>query len=146
MMGRRSAGGERAEIMELILSKILGGSAGTRRAAALRGGWRAVLGKLVCLLLGVEHHLLISPLCKLSVMIEIRARGRNLSLLRRMDWVWLLVGVLIEGSGIEWLCMRIPTRLLLLDGVGIMRGLWRSNLRGRRGGISRRGHALARNR
>jgi hypothetical protein len=83
-----------------------------------------VLGKLVCLLLGVEHHLLISPLSKLSVGIEKRAMWRDLTLLHR---VRLLVGVLIEGSRIERLGVGIPTCLLLLDGVGIMGVLWRGN-------------------
>ena len=102
-----------------------------------------MLGKLVCLLLGVEHHLLISPLSKLSVGIEKRAMWRDLTLLHR---VRLLVGVLVEGSGIERLGVGIPTCLLLLDGVGIMGVLWRRNSgRGRRR-IVRGRHALAGNR
>jgi hypothetical protein len=105
-----------------------------------------MLRKLVCLLLGVEHHLLISPLSELSVGIEKRAGGRDLTLLRWMDWVWLLVRVLIKGGGIEGLCVGIPTCLLLLDGVGIMRTLWGRNLGGRRRGIGGRRHALAGNR
>jgi hypothetical protein len=143
-MGRRCPRGERAEIMVLILSEILGRRAGTRRAATLRRRGRAVLlGKLVCLLLSVEHHLLISPLCKLSVGIKIGSRGRNLTLLRRIDWVWLLVGVLIEGCGVEGLCVGIPTGLLLLNRVGIMGTLWRRNLGRCRRGIGGRRHALA---
>jgi hypothetical protein len=86
-----------------------------------------VLGKLVCLLLGIEHHLLISPLSKLSIGIEKRAVWRDLTLLRRVHWVWLLVGVLVEGGRVERLGVGIPSCLLLLDGVGIMVGLGRRN-------------------
>jgi hypothetical protein len=140
---RRCPRGERAEIMKLILSEILNRGAGTRRATALRGRGRAVLlGKLVRLLLGVEHHLLISPLCELSVGIKVRARRGDLTLLGRVDWVCLLVGILIKSGGVEWLCVCIPTGLLLLDRVWIMGGLRRRNLGGYRRGISRRRDAL----
>lgn len=75
----------------------------------------------MCLLLGVEHHLLISPLSKLGIWIEERAVWRDLTLLRRVHWIRLLVGILVEGSSrVERLGMGIPSCLLLLDGVGIM--------------------------
>lgn len=83
-----------------------------------------MLGKLVCLLLGVEHHLLISPLSKLSIGIEERAVWRDLTLLGWVHWVRLLVGVLVEGSRVERLSVGIPSCLLLLDGVRIMMVLW----------------------
>jgi hypothetical protein len=43
-----------------------------------------MLGKLMCLLLGVEHHLLISPLCELGIGIGIEkwAMLGDLTLLR----------------------------------------------------------------
>ena len=101
----------------------------------------------MCLLLGIEHHLLISPLSKLGIGIEERAVWRDLTLLRRVNWIRLLVGILIEcGSRVESLGVGIPSRLLLLDGVGIMVGLGGSNPGGCRGGIIRGGHALAGNR
>jgi len=103
--------------VELILGEKLSRSAGTGGAPTLRRRSRPVLGKLVCLLLGIEHHLLISPLGKLSVGIEKRAMGWDLALLH---WVRLLVRVLVEGGGVERLSMGIPTRLLLLNGVWIM--------------------------
>ncbi len=106
-----------------------------------------MLGKLVCLLLGVEHHLLISPLSKLGIGIVERAVWRDLTLLGRVDWIWLLVGILVEGSSrIESLGVSIPSCLLLLDGIRIMDVLGGSNSGGRRRGIVRGRHALAGNR
>ena len=99
------------------------------------------------LLLGVEHHLLISPLSKLGIGIEERAVWRDLTLLGGVHWIRLLVGILVESSsGIESRGVGIPPRLLLLDGVGIMVVLGSSNSGGRGGGIIRGGHALAGNR
>jgi hypothetical protein len=101
----------------------------------------------MCLLLGVEHHLLISPLSKLGIGIEERAVWRDLTLLGRVHWIWLLVGILVEGSSrVERLCVGIPSCLLLLDGVRIMVVLGGSNAGGRGGGIIRGRHALAGNR
>ncbi len=134
-MWRRCPRGEGAEIMVLILSEIFGGRAGTGRAPALRGGGRTMLGELVCLLLGVEHHLLISPLCELSIGVEICAVRGDLALLGRMDWVRLRVGVLVKGGGVEWLGVGVPSGLWLLYGIGIMMGLRRGDRRGRRRGI-----------
>ena len=113
--------------MKLVLSKKISRGVGAGGAPALRRRRRPVLGKLMCLLLGVEHHLLISPLSKLSIGIEKRAVWRDLTLLRRVDWVWLLVGVLVEGGRVERLGVGIPSCLLLLDRVGIMVGLGRRN-------------------
>ena len=131
--------------MELILSEIFGGRAGTSRAPALRRGGRTMLGELVCLLLGVEHHLLISPLCELSIGVEIWAVRGDLALLGRVYLVWLLVRVLVKGGGIEGLSVGVPSGLLLLYRVGIMICLRRSSCRGRRRGIVRGRHALAGN-
>lgn len=139
-VGRRCPRGEGTEVMELVLSKKFSRRVGTGGAPALGRRGRPVLGKLVCLLLGVVHHLLISPLSKLSVGIVKRAMWRDLTLLHR---VRLLVGVLVEGSRIERLGVGIPSSLLLLDGVGIMMVLWRRNSGGRRGRIVRGRHALA---
>jgi len=101
----------------------------------------------MCLLLGVEHHLLISPLSKLGIGIEERAVWRDLTLLGRVNWIRLLVGILVEGgSRVESLGVGIPSCLLLLDGVWIMVVLGGSNSGGRGGGIIRGGHALAGNR
>jgi hypothetical protein len=100
----------------------------------------------MCLLLGVEHHLLISPLSKLGIGIEERAVWRDLTLLGWVHWIRLLVGILVEGSRIERLGVGIPSCLLLLDGVWIMVVLGGSNSGGRGGGIIRGGHALAGNR
>lgn len=101
----------------------------------------------MCLLLGVEHHLLISPLSKLGIGIEEWAVWRDLTLLGWMHRIRLLVGILVEGSGrVERLGVGIPSCLLLLDGVGIMVVLGGGNSGGRRGGIIRGGHALAGNR
>jgi hypothetical protein len=126
-VGRWCPRGEGAEIVELVLGKKISRRVGAGGAPTLRRRRRPVLGKLMCLLLGVEHHLLISPLSKLSIGIEKRAMWRDLTLLRRVHWVWLLVGVLIEGSRVERLCVGIPSCLLLLDRVGIMVGLRRRN-------------------
>jgi hypothetical protein len=99
----------------------------------------------MCLLLGVEHHLLISPLSKLGIGIEERAVWRDLTLLGWVHWIRLLVGILVEGSRVERLGVGVPSCLLLLDGVGIM-VLGGSSSGGRGGGIIRGGHALAGNR
>ena len=105
-----------------------------------------MLGKLMCLLLGVEHHLLISPLGKLGIRIEKWAMGRDLALLRWVHLERLLVGVLVEGSRVERLSVSVPSGLLLLNGVRILLVvLWRSNSGGRRRGVVRRRHALAGN-
>ena len=101
-----------------------------------------MLGEM-CLLLGVEHHLLISPLSELSIGVEIRAVRGDLALLRRVDLIRLRVRVLVKGGGIERLGVGVPSCLLLLYGVGIMMGLRRGNCRGRRSGIVRWGHALS---
>jgi hypothetical protein len=134
--------------MELVLGKKISRRVGTGGAPALRRRGRPVLRKLMCLLLGIEHHLLISPLSELSVRIEERAVWRDLTLLGWVHLVRLLVGVLVEGSGVERLSVGIPSCLLLLDGVRIMMVLWRRrrNSGGRRGWIVRRRHALAGNR
>lgn len=68
----RGATWERAEPSHRILREVIWSS--TRTIA------RHVLLHLMCLLLGVEHHLLISPLCKLRVgsRIEVRALLRYL--------------------------------------------------------------------
>ncbi len=103
----------------------------------------------MCLLLGVEHHLLISPLSKLGIGIEERAVWRDLTLLRWVHWIRLVMSVLVEGcSRVESLSLSvgIPSCLLLLDGVGIMVVLGGSNSGGCRGGIVGRRHALAGNR
>ena len=101
----------------------------------------------MCLLLGVEHHLLISPLSKLGVGIEERAVWRDLTLLGWVHRIRLLVGILVKSSSrVERLGMGIPSCLLLLDGVGIMVILGGSNSGGRPGGIIRGRHALAGNR
>jgi hypothetical protein len=141
-MGWRCPSGERVEIVELVLSEKIGWRAGIG-APALGSGGGAVLGKLVCLLLGVEHHLLISPLGKLSIRIEKRAVRRDLALLRWVDWERLLVWVLVEGSRVERRSVSIPSGLLLLNGIRILMVLWRSNPGGRRRGVVRRRHALA---
>jgi hypothetical protein len=101
----------------------------------------------MCLLLRIEHHLLISPLGKLGIGIEERAVWRDLTLLGWVHWIRLLVGILVEGSSrVERLGVGIPSCLLLLDGVGIMVVLGGSNS-GRGGGRIIRGrHALAGNR
>jgi hypothetical protein len=106
-----------------------------------------MLGELVCLLLGVEHHLLISPLCELSVGVEISAVGvrGDLALLGRVYLVWLRVSVLVKGGGIERLGVGVPPGLLLLYRVWIMVCLWRGGGGGRRSGIVCGGHALAGN-
>ena len=135
--------GEGVEIMELILGEIFGGRAGTGRAPALGGGGRTMLGELMCLLLGVEHHLLICPLGELSIGIEILAVRGDLALLGWVYLVRLRVSVLVKGRGIERLGVSVPSCLLLLYGVGIMVGLRRRNWRGCRRGIVRGGHALA---
>jgi hypothetical protein len=144
-VGRGSPRGEWAEIVELVLSEILSGRAGTGGAPALRRGRRAMLGKLMCLLLGVEHHLLISPLCELGIGIEKWAMLGDLTLLRGVHRERLLMVVLVEGGGVERLGVSIPAGLLLLDRVGIVVGLRRRNLGGRRRGIVGRRHALAGN-
>ena len=101
----------------------------------------------MCLLLGVEHHLLISPLSKLGIGIEERAVWRDLTLLGWVNRIRLLVGILVEGSSrVESLGVWIPSCLLLLDGVGIMVVLGGSNSGGRGGRVIRGGHALAGNR
>ena len=101
----------------------------------------------MCLLLGVEHHLLISPLSKLGIGIEERAVWRDLTLLGWVHWILLLVGILVKGgSRIESLSVGIPPCLLLLDGVGIMVVLGGSNSGGRGGGLVGGRHALAGNR
>jgi hypothetical protein len=100
----------------------------------------------MCLLLGVEHHLLISPLSKLGIVIEEGGVWRDLTLLGWVHWIRLLVGILVEGGGVERLGVGIPPCLLLLNGVGIMVILGGSNSGGRGGGIIRGGHALAGNR
>jgi hypothetical protein len=143
-MGRRCPSRERTKVVELVLSEKFNWRAGIR-APALRRRGRAVLGKLVCLLLGIEHHLLISPLGKLSIRIEKRAVRRDLALLRWVHWVRLLVGVLVEGSRVKRLSVSVPSSLLLLNGVRILGVLWRRNTRGRRRGIVGRRHALAGN-
>lgn len=121
--------------MELILGEIFSWRAGTGRAPALRRGGRTMLGELVCLLLGVEHHLLISPLCELSVGVEISAVRGDLALLGRVYLVvWLWVRVLVKGGGIERLGVGVPPGLLLLHRVWIM-----VCLRGRGGGGCRSG-------
>lgn len=99
----------------------------------------------MCLLLGVEHHLLIGPLSKLGIGIEERAVWRDLTLLGWVHWIRLLVGILVEGSRVERLGVGVPSCLLLLDGVGIM-VLGGSSSGGCGGGIIRGGHALAGNR
>jgi hypothetical protein len=101
-----------------------------------------MLGELVCLLLGVEHHLLISPLGELGIGVEILAVRGDLALLGWVYLVRLRVRVLVKGGGIERLGVGVPSCLLLLYGVGIMVGLRRGNWRGRRRGIVRWGHAL----
>jgi len=143
-MGRRWPRGERAEIVELVLSEKVSRRGGIG-APALGRRWRPVLGKLVCLLLGVEHHLLISPLGKLSVLVEKRAMRRDLALLRWVHWVRLLMRVLVEGGRVERLGVGVPSRLLLLNGIRILVVLWRRNARGARRGVVRRRHALAGN-
>jgi hypothetical protein len=101
----------------------------------------------MCLLLGVEHHLLISPLSKLGIGIEERAVWRDLTLLRGVHWIRRVMSVLVEGcSRVESLGVGIPSCLLLLDGVGIMVVLGGSNSGGRRRGVIGRRHALAGNR
>jgi len=118
-MGRRCPRRERTEVVELILSEKFNWRARIRAPALGRRGG-SVLGKLVCLLLlGVEHHLLISPLGKLSIRIEKRAVRRDLALLRWVHWVRLLV-VLVEGSRVERLSVSVPSSLLLLNGVRIL--------------------------
>jgi hypothetical protein len=146
-VGRRCPSREGAEIMELVWGEKISRRVGTGGAPALRRRGRPVLRKLMCLLLGVEHHLVISPLSELSVRIEERAVWRDLTLLGWVHLVRLLVGVLVEGSGVKGLTVGIPPCLLLLDGVGIVVVLWRRrNSGGRRGRIVRRRHALAGNR
>jgi hypothetical protein len=137
----RCPSGERAEIVELVLSEKIDWRAGIGAPALGRGG-RTVLGKLVCLLLGVEHHLLISPLSKLSIRIEKRSVRRDLALLRWVDWERLLVWVLVKGSRVERRSVSIPSGLLLLNGIRILVVLW-SNPGRRRRGVVRRRHALA---
>jgi len=145
-MGRRWPRGERAEIVELVLGEIISRRGGIGAPAALGRRWRRpVLGKLVCLLLGVEHHLLISPLGKLSVRVEKRAVRRDLALLRWVHWVRLLMRVLVEGGRVERLGVGVPSRLLLLNGIRILVVWWRRNAGGRRRGVVRRRHALAGN-
>lgn len=68
-------------------------------------------------LLGVEHHLLVSPLCELIVGV-IERIGAHLTLMALMDVGGMRRGILIEprivgsvGGG--------PAGLLLLDRVGI---------------------------
>jgi hypothetical protein len=100
----------------------------------------------MCLLLSIEHHLLISPLSKLGIGIEERAVWRDLALLGWVHWIRLLVGILVEGSSrVERLGVGIPSCLLLLDGVRIMVILGGSNSGGGRGRIIRGRHALAGN-
>lgn len=106
--------------MDLILGEIFCWRAGTSRAPALRRGGRTMLGELMCLLLGVEHHLLISPLCELSIRVEISAVRGDLALLGWVYLVWLGVSVLVKGGGIERLGVCVPTGLLLLYRVWIM--------------------------
>jgi hypothetical protein len=143
-MGGRCPRGERAEVVELVLSEKVDWRTRIRAPALGRRG-RPVLGKLVCLLLGVEHHLLISPLGKLSIRIEKRAVGRDLTLLSWVDRERLLVWVLVKGSGVEGLSVSVPSCLLLLNGVRILAVLWSRNSGGRRRGVVRRRHALAGN-
>ena len=118
--------------MELILGEIFSWRASTGGAPALRRGGGTMLGELVCLLLSVEHHLLISPLCELSVWVEISAVRGDLTLLGRVYLVWLRVSVLVKGGGIERLGVGVPPCLLLLYRVGIMVCLWRGGSGGRR--------------
>jgi len=118
-MGRRCPVGERTEVVELVLSEKFNWRARIRAPALGRRG-RAVLGKLVCLLLGIEHHLLISPMGKLGIRIEKRAMRRDLALLGWVHWVRLLVRVLVEGSRVKRLSVSIPSSLLLLNGVRIL--------------------------
>ena len=96
--------------------------------------------------MGVEHHLLISPLCELSIGVEILAVRGDLALLGWVHLVWLLMRVLVKGGGIKRLGMGVPSGLLLLYRVRIMVWLGRGSGRRRRRGIIRGGHALAGNR
>ena len=95
--------------------------------------------------MGVEHHLLISPLCELSIGVKILAVRGDLALLGWVYLVWLLMRVLVKGGGIKRLGMGVPSGLLLLYRVRIMVWLGRGSGRGRRRGIIRGGHALAGN-
>ena len=131
--------------MELILGEIFSWRASTRGAPALRRGRGTMLRELVCLLLSVEHHLLISPLCELSVGVKVSAVRGDLALLGRVYLVWLWMSVLVKGGGIERLGVGVPPCLLLLYRVRIMVCLRRGGGGGRRSGIVCRRHALAGN-
>jgi hypothetical protein len=133
---RRCAAWERVEPRKLILSKVIRGGIGaiTRRHVL----------HLMGLLLGIEHHLLISPLCELSVGSWIKIRillGYLSRCVRRMtvhiERLLLLGWVLVEGR-VKWLGSNGwgPTSLwLLLHRVRIWLLLcwWWCRLLGRRG-------------
>jgi len=76
-----------------------------------------VLGEQVCMLLGFEHHLLISPLGVLCIRVRNMGRegGFDPAEMGRLDTAgWALV----KGGGwIERLGVGVPSGLLLLDRV-----------------------------
>ena len=65
-MGWWSAAGEGVEAGHLVEGEIVA-RIGSAVATARTAHWGGNLGHMMSLLLGVEHHLLISPLCELSV-------------------------------------------------------------------------------
>jgi|ERR1700683_3719477 hypothetical protein len=87
---RRGAAWERVEPRYVILRKVIGSSIGTIAGHVLH---------LVCLLLGTEHHLLISPLCQLCVCSRIE--------------VGVLLGYLCRGR-VRRKSVEVIRRLLLL--------------------------------
>ena len=134
--------------MKLVLGIKISRRVGTEGAPALGRRGQPVLGELVCLLLCVKHHLLISP--QLNVGIEKWALWRELLCLLLCVEHHLLISPLSKMSvGIEkWAGWRDLT-LLLLDGkhgIGMMAVLWRRIPGWHRRRIIRRRQALARNR
>ena len=93
-------------------------------------------------LLGVEHHLLVCPLCKLSVGSVIELIGVHLGLMTLMHVGGVGGSVLIE-AGVVGSVSGGPTRLLLLYRVGIwllleVEGKLLAGLLGHRGGMVNR--------
>lgn len=127
-MRRGRAAGEGVEAL-LTHGEVVGGRrcAGLGTGLLLTGPLRADVGDLMRGVLGVEHHLLISPLCELGVGgVVVGVLGVHLLL--GVEGVRLLV--LVEGGAAIELLRRMgcgPAGLLLLHGVRVrlLRMRWR---------------------